>query len=154
VLGAWGVRGHLKVHPLGPPEVLAAGRTVYLNGTAHTIEQAKPHQAIYHVKLAGISNREGAAAFRGLYLEVPEADLPPAGKDAYYHYQLIGLRVETTTGEPFGRVDEVRSAGGNDVFVVRGAGREVLIPAVDEIVVEVSIAEGRMIIEVVPGLLD
>lgn len=154
MLGAWGVRGHLKVHPLAPPDVLAAGRTVHLKATPHKIEQSKSHQAVYHLKLAGITRREDAARLRGLYLEVPEAELPPAGEGAYYHYQLIGLQVEATTGEPLGRIDEVRSAGGNDVFVVRGGGREVLVPAVDEIVVEVSIADGRMVIEAVPGLLD
>ena len=154
VLGAWGVRGHLKVHPLGPAEVLAAGQTVHLKAAAHKIEQSKPHQNIYHLKLVGIANREEAAQMRGLYLEVREAQLPPAAEDTYYHYQLIGLRVETTSGDLLGKITEVRSAGGNDIFVVQGEGNELLIPAVDEVVSQVDVPGRRMIIEPIPGLLD
>jgi len=154
VLGAWGVRGDMKVHPLGPPEVLTSGKTVHLSATPRKIQHSKPHDKVLHLKLAGIDNREHADALRGLYLEVAKADLPEIAEDTYYYYQLIGMRVVTTGGEELGKIDEIRSAGGNDVFVVRDQMREVLIPAVDEIVVEVDVAVGRMVIETVPGLLD
>jgi 16S rRNA processing protein RimM len=150
VLGAWGVRGDLKVQP----ELLAAGRTVHLKATPRKIERSKPHDKILHLKLSGVSNREAANDLRGLYLELPEAELPPPGEDTYYQYQLIGLRVFTTAGEELGEIAEIITTAGNDVFVVRGGPKEVLIPGVDDVVVEVDIAGGRMVIEPLPGLLD
>jgi 16S rRNA processing protein RimM len=154
VLGAWGVRGDLKVHPLGPPELLAQGRTVHLKAAPHRIERSKPHDKIFHLKLAGVTNREDANDLSGLYLEVPESELPPPGEDTYYQYQLIGMRVVTTEGEELGEIAEIISTAGNDVFVVRGGPKEVLIPGVDDVVLEVDVPGGRMVIEVVPGLLD
>ena len=154
MLGAWGVRGDLKVQPLAPPEVFAAGRTVHLAETPRVIERSRPHDKILHLKLAGVDNREDAAALYGLYFELPESELPPPGEDTYYWYQLVGLRVVTTGGEELGDISEIISTASNDVFVVRGARGEVLIPGVDDVVREVDIAGGRMVIEPIPGLLD
>jgi 16S rRNA processing protein RimM len=154
VLGAFGVRGDLKVEPLAPPEVFKQGRTVHLDEKPRAIERSRRHHKILHLKLAGIDNREQAAEMRGLYLEVPEAELPPPGEDTYYWYQLIGLRVVTTAGEELGQIAEIISTAGNDVFVVRGPRGELLIPGIEDVVQEVDIAAGRMVIEPVPGLLD
>jgi 16S rRNA processing protein RimM len=154
ILGAWGVRGDLKVLPLAPPEVLAVGRTVHLGETPRKIERSRPHDKILHLKLSGVNNREDAAELRGLYLELPESELPHPGEDTYYHYQLIGLRVVTTAGEELGEIAEIISTAGNDVFVVRGKRGEVLIPSVEDVVPEVDIAGRRMVVEPVPGLLD
>jgi 16S rRNA processing protein RimM len=144
----------MKVHPLGAAELLTAGRTVYLNATPRRIERSKPHDKIFHLKLSGITNREDANDLRGHYLELPEAELPPPGEDTYYQYQLLGLRVVTTTGEEIGEIVEIISTAGNDVFVVHGGPKEVLVPGVDDVVVEVDVPGGRMVIEPVPGLLD
>lgn len=154
MLGAWGVRGDLKVLPLAPPEVFAKGRTVHLGETPRKIERSRPHDKILHLKLAGVDNREDANELRGAYLELPEGELPSPGEDTYYHYQLIGLRVATTGGEELGEIAEILSTGCNDVFVVRGPRGEVLIPGIDDVVVEVDIPGGRMVIEPLPGLLD
>ena len=154
ILGAWGVRGDIKVAPLAPAEVLAKGRTVHLDAVPRVIERSRPHDNILHLKLAGIDNREAAAGLRGHYLELPESGLPHPGTDTYYHYQLIGLRVVTTTGEELGEITEIISTAGNDVFVVRNRKREVLIPGIEDVVQEVDIAGGRMVIEPLPGLLD
>lgn len=153
VVGAWGVRGDIKVHPLAPPELLAKGRTVHLDETPRIIERSARHDKAFHLKLAGIGNREAAARLNGLYLELPEAELPPPGQDTYYHYQLIGLRVVTASGEELGEITEIISTAGNDVFVVRGPRGEVLVPGIEDVVQEVDVTAGRMVIEPVPGLL-
>lgn len=134
--------------------MLSAGRTVYLNAVPRKIERSRPHDRVFHLKLAGITNREDANDLRGLYLEVPEGELPPPGEGTYYQYQLVGLRVVTTTGEDLGEIAEIISTPGNDVFVVRGGPKEVLVPGVEDVVVEVDVRGGRMVIEPVPGLLD
>jgi 16S rRNA processing protein RimM len=154
VLGAWGVRGDLKVEPLAPPPAFTPGRTVYLCETEYTIERSRRTERLIYLKLSGIDDRERAADERGRYLHVPEAALDPPGEDTYYWYQLIGLHVVSTAGEELGQITEIITTGSNDVFVVRGPRGELLIPAIDDVVQEVDIPAARMLIEPIPGLLD
>lgn len=153
VLGAWGVRGDLKVEPLAPAAVFKPGRSIDLDGQPRSIERSARKDRHLHLKLDGIDDRETAAACRGRYLEVAEAALEPPGEDTYYWYQLIGLRVESTEGEPLGEIADIITTAGNDVFVVRGPRGEILVPGVDDVVQEIDIERGRMVIELVPGLL-
>ena len=153
VLGAWGVRGDLKVEPLAPPATFKPGHAVYLAGTEYPIERSRRTERLLYLKLTGIDDRERAADERGRYLQVPEAALDPPGEDTYYWYQLIGLHVVSTTGEELGEISEIITTGGNDVFVVRGPRGELLIPAIDDVVQEIDIAAARMLIAPIPGLL-
>jgi 16S rRNA processing protein RimM len=148
------VHGDVKIEPLAPDNLLAAGRTVYIGPTAYKIERSRRRERHLYLKLAGIDDPETAVALRGRYLQAPESSLEPPGEDTYYHYQLIGLHVITTSGEELGVVKEILATGANDVFVVRGPEREVLIPSIGDVVREVDIEGGRIVIEPIPGLLD
>jgi 16S rRNA processing protein RimM len=79
------------------------------------------------------------------------APLPPG---RYYRFELVGLTVRTRAGETLGRVTEVFATGSNDVIVVDGPGGEILLPAVESVLVEVSPERGELRVEVPPGLLD
>ncbi|MEX0682388.1 MAG: ribosome maturation factor RimM [Dehalococcoidia bacterium] len=153
VLGAFGVRGDIKVQPLAPPQTFKTGRQVTLHGDLHTIERSRRHKAVVLLKLDGIDVREDVADHRGEYLLIPEAELAPLGEGEYYRYQLVGLRVVSTEGEDLGEIAEVLERPANDVFVVRGPRGEFLVPAAEDIVRSVDIKGGVVAIEVVPGLL-
>jgi len=154
VLGAWGLRGDLKIEPLAPPAAFQPGRTVYLGGNEYNIERSRRTARLVYLKLSDIDDRERAADERGRYLEVPESSLDPPAEDTYYWFQLIGLHVVSTTGEELGQISEIITTGSNDVFVVHGPRGELLIPAIDDVVQEVDIAASRMLIEPIAGLLD
>jgi 16S rRNA processing protein RimM len=150
---SWGVRGVAKVIPfVDKPERLAPGRTVTVSGRRHTIESSRWQKGIAYLKLSGIDDRESAFALRGQLLTVPEDELEPLGEGEYYRFQLLGLAVESTVGAPLGRVTDVLTTGANDVYVVRGERGEILVPATDDIVKEIDLERGRMVIEDVPGL--
>ena len=154
VLAAWGFRGDVKVEPLaGPPDPLLPGRSVGVAGRMVTIEGARRRGRFLYLKLSGIDDREAASTLLGCYLQMPEGDLAPLTEGAYYRFQLIGLAVRSTEGEPLGRVVRVLTTPSNDVFIVEGPLGEVLIPAIDDIVKEIDLDSGTMTIEVVPGLL-
>ncbi len=153
VVSAWGVRGEIKVEPLAPAALLSRGRSVSLRGRSFQIERSRRRGRFVHLELAGIESREDAQTLSGAYLQTAEAALEPLGEDEYYRFQLIGLSVRTTDGRDLGRVAEVFSTAGNDVYVVRGPLGEILVPAVDDIVVNVDTATRVITIEVVPGLL-
>jgi 16S rRNA processing protein RimM len=148
------VRGDLKVEPLAPSPTFKPGRTAFLDQTEYTIERSRSAARILYLKLAGIDDRERAAEERGRYLQVPETALDPPGDDTYYWFQLIGLRVVSTAGEELGEITEIITTGSNEVFVVRGPRGELLIPAIEDVVREVDVEGGRMVIEPIPGLLD
>jgi 16S rRNA processing protein RimM len=78
------------------------------------------------------------------------AALPP---DEFYDYQLRGLTVKTEGGVLLGILEEIIPTGTNDVFVVRKEGREVLIPATDEVVVRVDLREKVLVVHPLEGLL-
>jgi 16S rRNA processing protein RimM len=154
VLGPWGLHGDLKVEPLTDfPERFATGRSVCLDGTAYAIERCRWQRGRAVLKLAGIDSVTAAEALHHRLLEVPEEELRPLGEGEYYHFQILGLEVRTTSGEVLGRVEQIISTGSNDVFVVRGQRGEVLIPAVDDVVKSVDPASGRIEVEAVEGLL-
>jgi 16S rRNA processing protein RimM len=153
VLGAWGVTGAVKVEPLAPPDVLAPGRAVTTAGHEREILHAQRSGKFVRLKLAGIDDRQAAAALRDRALQVPEGELQPLPEGQYYRFQLLGLRVLGAAGEELGRVIDVISAPENDVYVVQAAAGEILIPAVDDVVQHIDIDAGIITIVVVPGLL-
>lgn len=153
VLGAFGVKGDLKIQPLAPLTQFKPGNTLYLGGRALCIERSRSAAKHVLLKLEAIDDREDAASWRDEYLLITEADLGPPGEDRYYHFQLIGLGVVTTEGEDLGQITDVFATTGNDVFVVHGDRGEVLIPAIEDVVKEIDTAAARVTIEVVPGLL-
>ena len=153
VLAPFGVSGEIKVDPLAPPQTFEPGRSVALRATVREIESSRRHKGAVLLKLAGIDTPEDVAGYRGEYLQLPEGDLAALDEGEYYRYELIGLRVVSTEGEELGEIAEVLERPANDVFVVRGAKGEALIPAVDDIVREVDVEGGVITIEVVPGLL-
>ncbi len=154
VLGAWGARGDVKVEPLSPAPVLAAGREVTVAGRRAAIQRCYRRGRLLHLKLAGLDDRAAAVAVRDEYLQVREDDLEALPEGEYYRFQLIGLLVVDTDGRDLGRIKEVLSTPENDVFVVNGSLGEILIPAVDEIVRRIDPAAGQVIVEIVPGLLS
>ncbi len=153
MLSAFGVRGDLKIEPLGPDTVFHPGRSVFTGDTERKIERVRRADRFRHVKFVGVDNREQAAELRGLYLQAPESSLDPPGDGTFYHFQLIGLRVVTTSGDDLGEITDIITTGANEVFVVREKRRELLIPAIEDVVREVDVEGGRMVIEAIPGLL-
>jgi 16S rRNA processing protein RimM len=154
VSAAWGVRGVVKVIPLvDKREKLAPGRSVTVADQLRTIESSRWQGALAYLKLSGIDDREAAFALRKQLLTVPESELEPLDEGQYYRFQLVGLAVESTAGALLGRVTDVLSTGANDVYVVQGERGEILVPATDDIVKEIDLERGRIVIEEVPGLI-
>lgn len=159
ILRPHGIRGELRMAPdTDFPERLAGlGEAVLLKdgrSTAVRVEHIRPHGREALIKLAGVDSIEQAETWRGAEVAVPRAATPvlPAGR--HYVFEIIGLRVQTDAGEELGRVTEVLRTGSNDVYVVQGAGREYLIPAISSVVLTIDPAAGRLVIRPLPGLLD
>jgi 16S rRNA processing protein RimM len=156
-----GLRGALKIFPYGETLGLQkAGAKLYLYAAAAT---GRIGLTLAHLRVQGrhwvaqfseIGDVDAAQRILDQEVFVPEALLPLAAEGEYYHYQLIGLRVETAAGEEIGMLRGVIETGSNDVYVIGHASGEILIPALAEVILEVDLQGGRMIIEPPEGLLD
>ncbi|MDQ6879505.1 MAG: ribosome maturation factor RimM [Candidatus Dormibacteraeota bacterium] len=147
VAGAYGLDGAVKVISLTDfADRFSAGATFLVDGIERTIEWSRAGQAGLVVKLQGIDNRTVAELFRGRYLEVPETDVRPLVEGRFYHHQVVGLAVSTSSGRPLGTIAEVLERPANDVWVSREGVVEHLIPATRDAVVDVDIAAGRVVV--------
>jgi 16S rRNA processing protein RimM len=156
VNGLWGMKGHVKVTALSTnPERLKAGSEVRVLGRLTKIAEVVTPQGYPIIKFQGYPDRTAAERLRGTYIEIDEADLPPLPEDEFYVDDLVGLEVVTASGESIGRLTEVLGTGANDVYVVARPGqKDALIPAIADVVLSVDLEAKRMVIEVIPGLLD
>ena len=154
--GTWGLRGHVKVTPLtSNPERLQPGAVVLVAGVPRRILDVVRPKGFPCVQFEGYGERDAAEALRGTLIEVDAQDLPPLPEHEYYVDDLVGLTVMTVEGAEVGELVEVLTTGANDVYVVRRPGeRDVLVPAVEDVVREVDVEGGGMVIEALPGLLD
>ncbi len=158
VLRPHGVRGELRVEILTDyPERLATLPYLYVGSDyrRYAVKQGRVHHDVLLLELVGCEDRNAAELLRGMWLYVALEDAIPLETDEYYHFQLAGLQVETTTGEALGEIVEVLALpNANDVYIVHGARGEILIPGVREVVKELDLTTGRMVINLLPGLLS
>ena len=161
ILRPHGIRGELRVEIITDyPERLGHHPCFYL-ASPHTpeavqrypVEKLRRHRDALLLKLDGCDNRSDAEGLRGMLVQIPIENAVPLEEGEYYHFQLIGVRVETERGEWMGQVVEVLDTGANDVYVVRGPWGEVLLPAVDEVVLELDLELKRMVVHLLPGML-
>ena len=105
--------------------------------------------------LAGVDGRGEASELRGRLIMVDSRQLEQLPEGEYYEYQLVGCRVEGGDGREIGTVREIWSTGASDVLVVESdEGEERLIPTGGDFLREVDVEGRRIVIEVIPGLLD
>ena len=112
--------------------------------------QTGPDNAL--IWLEGISTRAQAAPLTGKYLTASPDSNVELEEGEYFHYQLIGMSVRTEEGEELGEIQEILETGSNDVYIVRGSGGELLIPAVSHVVLEVNVAANSMLVCLPDGL--
>lgn len=147
VAGAYGLDGAVKVVPLTDfADRFDAGATLLIDGSEREVEWSRSSQLGLVVKLRGIDNRTTAGQFRGRYLEVPETAVRELAEGRFYHHQVVGLAVLTSSGRQLGTIAEVLERPANDVWVSREGVVEHLIPATRDAVVEVDIAGGRVVV--------
>ena len=158
VTGAHGVRGLLRVKSFaGEPAAIAAYGPLEDEGGSRrfALEVVGAAKGVLIMRLPGVADRDAAEGLKGQRLYLPRAALPEPEEEEYYHADLIGLAVELAAGGSFGRVRAVHDFGAGDSLEIECAdGRVVMVPFTRAIVPVVDIAQGRVVIEPPPGLLD
>ena len=119
-----------------------------------TIVDVSWHRDRSILKLSSIDCAEHAETLRGKSIDIPQDQLHTLPKGQYYHFQLIGLNVVTTSGEPLGEIKEILTGESNDTYVVQSTKGEILIPGIEDVVRSVDLERGFMEIEPIAGLLE
>lgn len=154
-----GVRGEVKVFPTtSDKERFRDLKSVTLDTGKERIsleiQQVKFFKQMAILKFRGIDSINDIERYKGKSLWVPREEALPLGEDEYYIADLIVMEVSLEDDTYFGRLRDVIETGANDVYAVETAeGREVLIPAIKECILQVDVQAGKMRIHLMKGLL-
>jgi len=140
IAGVYGVKGWIRVRSATEPRERMLGRRG--DWRERALEEGRGHGGGVIAKLAGVDDRDAAAALVGAEIAVPRSRLPAGAPDEYYWVDLVGLEVVTEQGVALGRIEGLLATGANDVLVVRN-GRERLIPFLrDSVIRSVDVEKG------------
>lgn len=148
VSGLFGVRGWVKIHSYTDPREAILDYPnwlIELDGCwqAVGVAEGRPHGKTLIVRFDGVDDRDAASSYVNAEVAVDRSALPETGEGEYYWSDLIGLRVERQDGDEIGRVASLLETGANDVLVVRGGEKEILIPFLTgKVIEEVDLVDG------------
>lgn len=150
-----GIMGEVRVQPWADsPEFLCRFKTLYVDKTHWPIEveRARVHKNMVIIKFRGVTDVPSALAMRNaiLYIDRKDADLP---EGTFFLADLYGLEVrDAQSGAVLGRVADVLTLPANNVYVVRGGERELMIPAVPQFIAETNPEGGYLRVNLIEGM--
>lgn len=157
IIKAHGLKGEVSVGPLtGPPFFMPVGLEVWLvpppgSSGSMRVEAVRPGPKGPLVKLDGIGSIEQARAVVGAQILARGDDVPESSDDDLYDVE--GFAVHTDSGLDLGVVEETIITGANDVWIVRGRYGDVLLPVIDDVVLEVDVDACSIVVHLLPGLV-
>ncbi len=155
-----GVRGEVKVYPTTDDvnRFKSLKNVIMDTGREHMdleIQGVKFFKNMVILKFKGYDSIDDIEKYKGNDLLITRDQAVELGPDENFIFDLIGLRVVTEDGEEFGTLTDVIKTGANDVYEVKTAeGKEVLLPAIKECVLNVDLTEGVVTVHIMDGLLD
>ncbi|UVI32473.1 ribosome maturation factor RimM [Paenibacillus spongiae] len=162
VVNTHGIRGELKVVSQTdfPDERFAAGSLLILENPEQKqqleveVQSAREHKNMFIVKFKGYDNINDVEKYKGWMLKVSKDNRSDLDDGEYYYFEIIGCRAITEDGEELGTITEILSPGANDVWVVEAKkGKQVLLPVIDEVVLQVDVKEKVVTVRLMEGLI-
>ncbi|NOY57565.1 MAG: 16S rRNA processing protein RimM [Calditrichaeota bacterium] len=157
---AHGVHGALKVEPLtDDPERFKLLEKVGLSfdnetRTFFNIKEVRIGNKSIILSLEGIQDRNEAEKWRRAYLEISVDQRMPLPEGQHYYFEILDLLVKTTTGDMLGKIVDIITNPANDVYVVKSGEKEILIPAIPDVIKNIDTESGVVTIHLLDGLLD
>ena len=152
-----GIRGEVKIMPYtDTPELLAEFDRLFMgrNKDEVTIVRSRVFKNMVIAKIEGVDTPEDAEKLRNKLLYMHRDDLE-LGEYTYFIQDLIGMEVrDADSDELYGVIDDVMQTGANDVYVVKSGDKELLVPAIADVVISTDIDGNVMTIRPLDGLFD
>ena len=155
IVNTHGLRGHVKVEPwCDGIETFEYLDSIFIKGTEYNIESVKPHKNIFLLKLENIDDINVAEGFKGAIITADREKLPPLPEGTYYITDIIGLEVYEDE-KYIGKISDWIETGSNNVYVIkRPKGKDVLIPAIDDVIKKIDIENKTMSVKLLEGLME
>ena len=155
VTAVHGLKGEVRVQPWADsPDFLCQFKTLYVD-EAHfpmKVERARVHKNMVIIKFEGPTDVPSALSLRGatLYIDRSDVSLP---EGAFFLADIYGLEVrDAASGDVLGRIEDVLTLPANNVYVVKGGSRELMIPAVPQFIAETDVEGGYVLVNMMEGL--
>ena len=158
IVGVHGLKGTNKFKSYAESlSVFYPGQSILIRDnrnreTSVELDWIKSHTGTPLISFKGVTDRDRAEALIGAELFIPETELPELDEDSYYWFELIGIEVYNTEEEYLGRITSIFPTGSNDVYVVKNKTNEVLIPALESVVIDIDLELKRMRVDLPEGL--
>ncbi|SDE70649.1 16S rRNA processing protein RimM [Fontibacillus panacisegetis] len=162
IVNTHGIRGDVKVllHTDFPEVRFAPKSSLKMihpeNGTqiVVTVASARPYKGMYIVKFNEYNDINVVEKYKGYELKVAKENSVQLPKNEYYFHEIIGCRVVSDEGEELGVIEEILRPGANDVWVVKLPNhKQLLLPVIDDVVLDVDVSAKLVKVHVMEGLL-
>lgn len=162
IVNTHGIRGELKIIPhthFAEQRFAKGSKLVIVTSNGETvdvtIQASRLHKKSYIVAFKELSNINEVEKFKGSLLKIDEEYQDELEEDEYYYHEIIGCVAVTEEGEELGEIIEILAPGANDVWVIkRPKGKQLLIPVIDDVVLEIDVDNKKVIVSLMEGLLD
>ena len=159
IVNTFGIKGMVKVNPFTDNiNRFDDLKKVYIKNKSQKyeleIEEVKYHKNMVLIKFKGIDKVEDAESLRNSYILVNRKDEKPLNEGTYYIVDLLGLDVYTDEDELLGKLEDIYNTGSNDIYVVKNElGKQILLPAIKDVIKEINIENRKIIVHIINGLL-
>ena len=153
IVNTHGIRGEVKIVPwCDTPDFLCTFDKLYVDGKAVKVETARVHKSNVIAKLAGVNDIDAAMALKNKVVHIDRSRVKlPEGR--HFIADLIGLEVRDADDDTvLGTLEDVLTLPSNEVYVVKGSGKEYMIPAVDEFLIETNVKDGYVRVHLIEGM--
>jgi 16S rRNA processing protein RimM len=140
------------------PDMLGSLKEIFLKRQNQPIDLFKvkyiniAKNGVFLLDLEGIEDLDSSGALIGSDVLVSQDKLEELSEGEYYWEDIIGLEVLTEDDRKIGRVESIFPTGSNDVYVVSGGEREILLPAIDEVIKKIDLEKGIVVVNLLDGL--
>jgi 16S rRNA processing protein RimM len=150
-----GLKGELKFFPVDQDDVaIQSDQQIRLGEASFKIKSVRGAKSPFIVKFEGIDSIEAAQSLSGQEVLVAREDFELLPEGEYYRFEIEGLKAFDDTGKYYGVVEDIIETGSNDVYVVRGDGKEWLVPMIDTVVQSIDLEQSKLIFHCVEGLFE
>lgn len=159
ITGVHGLKGKLRLYSYsGSVSSLKPGVKILVKNRGKEIffdvTGISAQKKNFLISFEGVDTVESAQTLTGSKILIENSSLPDLPEGEYYWKDLIGLMVNSSDGTCFGTIKTIMETGSNDVFVVKDGEKEILIPFIDQVVKNVDLENGNVLVELPDGLLD
>lgn len=160
IVNTHGIRGELKIIPL-TDDITRYKKLewIYIDVNnklqKYIVEGVKFHKQNVLLKLKDVDDMNTAESLKNSFIKIPRELAIKLPKDSYFICDIIGCEVFEENDNFLGKVVDVIETGSNDVYVVKNdKKKEILIPAIKDVVLNVNIEDGKIVVRLLEGLID